>query len=240
MSQFQFNLQLGKKKVFYQIVIFFNKARFAVYYGNREAITLMNPVHNLGRIQKARYFSQREVEQLSSLTRNQLRKLDDIKLVVPLKHPAILYSWNQLIFLRVLFRFSEDWSFKQLIDILTKVPSKGLEQLIDRIETSITAILFLEKDGDIIFELMEKITFEEDDLLTHKLKKAIENIKNGEKIDFDDALEIIKFIATDFGENSSSKICFKKQTLIIIPEIIQEITSLALELEIKDFDLKVS
>ncbi|MBC1238500.1 hypothetical protein [Nostoc sp. 2RC] len=200
----------------------------------------MNDVRDFGRVQKARFFSQKEAELLSSLTRNQLRKLDDIELVVPAKHPTILYSWNQLIFLRVLFRFSEDWSFKLLIEYFKLFSSKDLETLINRLDKCTSALLILEKNDEIYFQLLGEITLEDNDLVNQKLKKAIENIKNGEKLDFDDAFEIIKYIAYDaLGENSSSKICFKKQTLIIIPEIIQEITSLALELEIKDFDLKV-
>jgi len=198
----------------------------------------MNHVRDFGKVQKARFFSQREVELLSGLTRNQLRKLDDIELVVPAKHPTILYSWNQLIFLRILFRFSEDFSFKLLTEHFKLLSYEQLEKILSKLDKSPTALLFVENDGDICFQLVTDITLE-DDLYNHKLKKAIENIKNGEKTDFDAALKIIKYIAYDSGTNSSSKICFKKQTLILIPEIIQEIISLGLELEIKDFDLKI-
>jgi len=200
----------------------------------------MRRADRLRKLEKAKYFSQKETETLSGFTRRQLRKLEEVELVVPQKNP-ILYTWNQLIFLRVLFEFRQDWTFKQL-EIIFKAcasDSQGLDRLIETIDKSFAALLILESDDTVDFQVVQNISLE-DDLQNHKLKIAMENIKNNVKINEDEALAIIKYIASGDGDDDSdSRVSIKKQTLVVIPLLIRNLKNLAKEICIENFDSKV-
>lgn len=193
----------------------------------------------LMRLQKARAFTQRDAEQLSGLTRHQLRKLEEAELVVPQKNP-ILYTWNQLIFLRILFEFRQDWTFKQLETIFKCSSSEALnDKIIRSIDSSLAALLILESNDAINFQLVADINFE-NDLQNHKLKKAVESIRNDIRLNDEEVLAIIKHIASDNSEEySNSRISIKKQTLVIIPPLIGNLKNLAEQLQIENLDLKL-
>ena len=191
------------------------------------------------KIDKAIHFSEKDAQMLSGFTRRQLQKLDESGLIVPQRLPMIVYSWNQLIFLRVLFEFRQDWTFKQLEVIFKKFPPQALDLLLERIEISLAGILILESDEHVNFQLVENITFK-NDFTNYKLKKAVENIQNNVRLDQEQALAIIEHVATDQGEDySNSRVSIKKQTLVIIPLLIRDLKNVAQELEIENFDLKV-
>lgn len=200
----------------------------------------MRRVDRLRKLEKAKYFSQKETETLSGFTRRQLRKLEEVELVVPQKNP-ILYTWNQLIFLRVLFEFRQDWTFKQL-ELICKEwasDSKGLNRLIETIDKSLAALLILGSDNRVNFQVVENITLQ-NDFKNHKLKIAIDNIRNNVKLNKDEGIAIIEYIARSDGDDDyDSRVSFKKQTLVIIPSVISNLKNLAKEIQIENFDTKV-
>ena len=192
----------------------------------------MRREYRLFREQKSRLFTQREAEQLSGLTRNQLRKLEETDLVIPHRHSLILYNWNQLIFLRVLYNFLDDWTFKQIEAVLKACTPDSVEEIIEGIADSLSALLLVDKNGDVVFDFLKKIKFD-DDLTNQGFKRSL----NGALSLDNETRRIIEEVALPSSERS--KISIKKQTIVIIKDVIQDLFELAEELQIEDFDLKV-
>ncbi|MBF2067254.1 MAG: hypothetical protein IGS39_22985 [Calothrix sp. C42_A2020_038] len=187
---------------------------------------------------KSEMFSQKEAELLSGFTRSQLRKLDEAGLVVPNRDTAVLYTWNQLIFLRVLNKLRQDWSFKQLELLFLDYKHSevgSLDKLIYNIDTNLSAILVVDKDGEVIFDVVKQLKID-NEVTDSNLKKAIASTLNGQKLD-EESLKIIAYIAEN--SLSDSKISIRKRTLVVIPQVIQELIELGKQLNIKDFDLKI-
>lgn len=177
----------------------------------------MRRVERLQKLEKAKHFSQKETEMLSGFTRRQLQKLEESGLVVPERIAGIVYTWNQLIFLKILFEFRQDWTFKQLEFIFKDYLCERFDRLIETIDKSLAALLILESDNRVNFQVVENITLE-NDFKNHKLKIAIDNIRNNVKLNKDEGIAIIEYIARGDGDDDyDSRVSFKKQTLVIIP-----------------------
>ncbi|MBL1203114.1 MAG: hypothetical protein FWK04_29600 [Nostoc sp. GBBB01] len=188
----------------------------------------MRKEYRLFREQKSKLFTQKQAEQLSGLTRNQLRKLEDAGLVVPHRYSLILYDWNQIIFLKILHNLRQDWTFQQIEKALTITSLfGGLEIVIKNIDTEFTALAVIqEEDSDLVVQLLKNIEFE-DELFNQNFQKTLQN-KIDEKIS-----KIITTIATDDYKK------IKKSTVVVIPDLIKHLRQRGEELQIQDFDLKV-
>lgn len=189
----------------------------------------MNKVH-LFKEQKAKLFNQKQAENLSQLSRSQLRKLDEAGLVVPLKYPAILYNWNQVIFLRVLYCLREDWSFMQIEKALRECEF-SIEEIIGNINKYLFVALGKKADGKFAFVFMNESIFG-DDLLGRKARKLFST-------ESELFLENLKKIDNDSVIMTNSKRKVNDFTSIAIPQIINEIKERAEELQIDNFHLKV-
>ena len=199
----------------------------------------MRRVERLQKLEKTKHFSQKETEMLSGFTRRQLQKLEESGLVVPERIAGIVYTWNQLIFLKILFEFRQDWTFKQLEFIFKDYLCERFDRLIETIDKSLAALLILESDNRVNFQVVENITLE-NDFKNHKLKIAIDNIRNNVKLNKDEGIAIIEYIARGDGDDDyDSRVSFKKQTLVIIPSVISNLKNLAKEICIENFDSKV-
>jgi hypothetical protein len=75
---------------------------------------IMNCIYEPAKIRK-RKFSQKEAGILCEFSRKQLQKLEELEILTPQKTPVIQYSWNQIIFTRVLYCFRQLWSLQDVI-----------------------------------------------------------------------------------------------------------------------------
>lgn len=182
----------------------------------------MRQQERLLKIQKVKMFSQKQAELLSGFSRDQLRKLDSAAIVVPYKFPSILYDWNQLIFLRILYYLRKIWTFKQIESAL-KNPDKSIDinYVIENIQ-SIYSIYFGEY-GKIPDDLNLYIQFNSLTSNNELEKKYVNN-----------QMEQFDWIIQDIGELNEGKF-----TPINVSKLIKELKLLAVELQIKDFELKV-
>lgn len=180
-------------------------------------------------------FSEKQVVTLTGLSRKRLYNLSVSGIVVPEKDP-ILYTWKQVVFLRVLYLLREDWSL-QVIDKQFRVAAEnGIDRLIELIDTSI-AVLFFESSDQYEFSTLEISIFKEEFYDQH-LVKALNKIKEGTTLDYNDIFALISEILQQPSKTDGSKISFNKQTLIIIPELIRELTQAASGLNIEFFNLE--
>ncbi|BDA76545.1 hypothetical protein CAL7716_107110 (plasmid) [Calothrix sp. PCC 7716] len=190
-------------------------------------------------LEKTATFTEKQVVALTGLSRKQLYKLSVSNIVQPRKNP-ITYSWNQLVFLRVLSLLREDWSIQVLEKLFKEFPDKGIERVIELINDSLAVILIAEKSGEIEFHLLGNPNFH-NEIYGQSFKRAIENIRNGKSLNYEDVTAIISNMVDNFREEDGiKKISIKKQTLLIIPEIIRELRKAAiLPSKQEDINLKV-
>lgn len=169
----------------------------------------------MARVQKAKLFSQKEAELLSGLTRSQLRTLEDLDVLVPHRHPSILYSWQQLIFLRIIYLLrTNEWSL-QVIERALKNPEVNLEKALEKIEDMV--LVYFGSNSLKIEPFIDFCYFSNagDDLLAQKAKM---NMNEG---------------------NRSVKRTYINQVEIDVQQVIKDLKESATELQIEDFDLKV-
>jgi DNA-binding transcriptional MerR regulator len=186
---------------------------------------------------RAKMFSQKEAEILSGFTRNQLRKLDESGLIVPARDAGIVYSWKQLIFLKILNKLRQDWTFKKLEQSFNDCNQDGsINQIADKIQDYLAVSLLIDKEGVVIFHAVKNNLQFDDEVETHKLRKNISAVLDGGKLD-DKFLKVIAYIAED---TIDSKISVSRKTVVIIPQIIQELIELGKKLEIQNFETKAS
>ncbi|HYW18476.1 MAG TPA: hypothetical protein VE956_04035 [Nodularia sp. (in: cyanobacteria)] len=189
-------------------------------------------------LEKTAMFSEKQVVTLTGFSRKRLYNLSISKIVQPRKDP-ILYTWNQVIFLRVLYLLREDWSLQVLEKSLKLFAYHQIERIIKDIDTSTAIILFSESKDDLQFKMLGNITFDDDDLSNYAFQKALESIREGKVIDNAEKINaIISYIIGDDQKINGSKISIYKQTIIIIPELIGELKKVADGLNIEYFDLK--
>ena len=191
---------------------------------------MVKPKSHLTKEEKVKFFSQQEAQQLSGLTVNQLRKLHEIGLVVPAKHPSILYNWNQMIFLRVYCCLREDWSVYQINKALEEHPL-SIQEIIENIDKYLFAALGKTESNKIGFVLLHE-TFFGDELLAYKVRQMFST-------ESDFILENLKRL----DKNSVILAPYKRKlndfVAYAIPQIIHEIKKSAKEKQIENFDLKV-
>lgn len=182
-------------------------------------------------------FTEKQVVALTGLSRKQLYNLNVSGTVQPKRNP-ITYSWNQVIFLRVLNILREDWSLQVLEKLFKSFPDEGVERVIELIDSSLAVILIEEKDGILDFKLISNLSFD-NEVRNQSFKRAIENIKSGKKLTYEDAHAIISSVADNFlEEDGIKKISINRQTLLIIPEIISELRKAAILPSQEDINLK--
>jgi hypothetical protein len=190
-------------------------------------------------LEKTATFTEKQVVALTGFSRKQLYNLSVSKIVEPKKNP-ITYTWNQLIFLRVLNLLREDWSLQVLEKLFKEFPDKGIERIIEIIDSSLAVILIAEKSGVIEFNIVTNLNFD-DDIHNQSFKRAIDKIKNSKRLSYDDASAIISNVIDNCREEDGiKKISIQKQTLLIIPEVVRELRKAAILPEgQKDITLKV-
>jgi hypothetical protein len=167
-------------------------------------------------MQKLRGFTQKQAESLTDLSRDQLRKLDEKDIVKPCKHPSLLYSWNQIIFLKSFSLLRKRWSFK-LIEKALYEYDESMEQIIKKIPSAI-AIMFGE------FGIKPDI----------KILIQFDYLENTDDVD---AIERMRNMLS--AESVDASYDFTRQTHISVPKIIKELKIEAEKLEIDNLDLKI-
>jgi hypothetical protein len=187
--------------------------------------------------EKTAMFSEKQVVALTGFSRKQLYNISISGIVEPLRDP-ILYTWNQVLFLRVLYLLREDWSMQRLEKIFNECPDYGIEKIIKLIPDSIAVMLFAKSDDVTELEMMVTLDFE-DKRFDDNFKKTIDNIKEGKPLNYEETHTIIACIMGNKQTITGAKISIKKQTLIIIPKVIRDLTMAAEGLNIEILDLKV-
>ncbi|QLE60026.1 hypothetical protein [Nostoc sp. TCL26-01] len=191
----------------------------------------MRRVERLAKIEKSRLFSQKEAIQLSGFTRAQLLKWEEAEIVKPHREFAILYDWNQLIFLRVLYHLRQNWTFKQI-----ETGLKNCYSSVDEIIQDIHKHLFIAlgiRGNEIALAAPIELTTTlasrlNNDFLMHKMKHIFS---------VEDFQEYILNIDENHPIGKLSKV--KAFNCIAIPQIILELKVLGEQLQIENFDLKV-
>lgn len=179
--------------------------------------------YRLLQIEKSRKFSQKEAVALSGFSRKQLQKLEELKILNPQKSPTILYTWNQIIFLRILYHFRQIWSLQQIDKALKDAENPiNIEVIIENIDKFFN--VYLGEKGNlgnhgIYFQFNKVINLSEIELkAVYKLSVEMPSVV----IDDGIPLEQGKF------------------TVLNIPKIIDELKSMAEKLDLEGFDLKIA
>lgn len=169
----------------------------------------------LGQIEKTRLFSQKEAQWLSGFSRSQLLTWEQAEIVKPEREYAILYTWNQIILLRILYHLRQRWTIHQVI--------KGFQNS----KRSIDEILQM---------LPKSVVINFGEFGVHPdiyIKITVNNFCNANDIDRQEAKNI--FGSEDFTSVNNRG----RQTEISVPKIIQEVKALAKEKEVENLDLKL-
>ncbi|NEU76832.1 hypothetical protein PI95_031070 [Hassallia byssoidea VB512170] len=181
----------------------------------------MKREQRLARLEKSRMFSQKETVELSGFTRKQLQKLEQLEIIKPRKIPAVLYSWNQIIFLRILYHFRKIWSLQQ-IDKAFKDSEKPIDiELIIKDIDKFLNIYFGEKG--VIGNLGIYVQFNAYNLSEIQSKAIYKMILEFPDIVIDDGVEI--------GQG--------KFTVLNVPKVIEELKVMAKSLNLEESKLKV-
>jgi DNA-binding transcriptional MerR regulator len=179
----------------------------------------MTDRHILVEKQNLKLFSQREAEMLSGLTRAQLLKWEEAGIVLPRRSSAILYEWNQLLFLRVIYHLRQMWTFKQ-IEKAFKANDINLDTIINNIDK--TVIIAMGQNEDLIFKCWDSENLGE--LNSAKEIFDLCNSKNG-------------FLKAEVC--GKSVFATPKAVIILVPKLIEEMTKIGEDSEIENFGAKV-
>lgn len=197
----------------------------------------MRRLDRSSRIRRAKHFSQAETALLSGFSRDRLAMLEEAELILPItKDPIILYSWNQLVFLRVLFFFREESSFQDLQRFINSMGEKELNDLIKNTAESIAVLFTKTKQQTPEVRLMSELPTK----ATNKLQKAIHALLNAQQLSYEDVAELVHYMDRDYFTSSPTKFHLKSATFLAIPAIKKELKELSDSLHIQDFDIKVS
>ena len=186
----------------------------------------MARVDRLVKQKRKELFSVEETKNLSNFSRSQLLSWENAGIVVPLRRPSIFYSWNQVIFLGILYDLRKDWSFKQ-IERGLKNSDVSLEEIISDIHKT-----FIIGFGENRSELSFAFSFENpiNDLDSHTMHKILNSDEGFEAV-FQSLLQTNTIIG--------ARVQFHIVTVIKVFEIIDKLKVLAREKQIENFDLKV-
>ncbi|MBD2770670.1 hypothetical protein [Iningainema tapete] len=175
----------------------------------------MKRVQRLARLEKSKMFTQKQAKDLSGFTRSQLLTWEEAGIIMPDRQYAILYTWNQLILLRILRHLRNRWTFQQIIKGF-----KNSRRPIDEI------LQILPKAVLCNFGEFGKYPDIEIEIQVHDLCNAENDIQ--EKI-FRNVCHKAFPLIDEAG----------RQTQISVPKIIDEIKVLAEQNKIENFDVKV-
>lgn len=181
----------------------------------------MKRERRLARIEKSRMFSQKEAVALSGFTRRQLETLEKLEVITPYRNPAVLYSWRQLIFLRIIYYFRQIWSLQQIDKALKNFTENiDIETVINTID-EIDIVYFAE--GGTIGNLTIYIQF-----------NKCTNVSEIERKGLHRMMEEMPRILTDDGLLQGQG----KITTVVVPKIVAELKDLAKNLDIENLELK--
>ncbi len=113
-----------------------NSDRIIITSNQKNQLKIMNCTYELARIEKSsKKFSQKEAGILCGFSRKQLQKLEELEILIPQKNPVILYSWNQIIFARVLYCFRQLWSLQDVVKALRDTENPiDIEAIVENID----------------------------------------------------------------------------------------------------------
>jgi hypothetical protein len=161
------------------------------------------------KVQKAKMFSQYEASQLTGFSRGQLVKWDVANIIKPYHHPCILYDWNQVICLRILFYWRKEASFQKIERCLL---DDTVERFYDHLEKSSLAML---NDQKLVFI---NDSFHKEQTIFSQIAKSLETI-DIEEIDYSEMIPGV--------------------VLLNIRAIVRKLKKAGEELKIENFALKV-
>jgi hypothetical protein len=175
---------------------------------------------------KKELFLVEDVKNITGFSRSQLLTLEEARIVIPERHPTILYSWNQVIFLQILSTLRKDWTFKQIQKAL-KSSEISVDELIRDIHKTFIIAFGNNKD-----ELRFAFSFENptNDLNSHNLHKLLSN---------PEAFDAIFQTLAQTNTVHIAKSKFEWIVVIRVFDIIEEVKAVAKEKQIENFDLKV-
>ncbi len=80
-------------------------------------------------------FSQKEAGILCGFSRKQLQKLEELEILIPQKNPILSYSWNQTVFMRILYCLRQVWSLQDIIKAFRNPENPiDVEVIVDNID----------------------------------------------------------------------------------------------------------
>lgn len=176
----------------------------------------MKRVRRLGQIEKKKLFTQKQAQELSGFSRAQLLTWEEAGIVRPDREYAILYTWSQIVLLRILYHIRQRWTFQQVI--------KGFENSTERVEK--------------ILQMLPKsivVTFGEFGVYPDiHIEIQVHDLCNVE----DDIQE--KRVRNIFARESFPSVDNTgRQTNISVPKMIEEVKALAEEKEIENLEFKL-
>lgn len=169
----------------------------------------------LARIEKTRLFSQKEAQWLSGFSRSQLLTWEGVGIVKPEREYGILYTWNLIILLRILYHLRQRWTFQQVIKGFEN-SKHSIDKIVQMLPKSVVVIF-----GE--FGVHPDI----------QIKIVVHDFCNVNDIDRQEAKKI--FGSEDFPSVNNRG----RQTEISLPKIIQEVVALAKEKEVENLDMKL-
>ncbi|MGI2906969.1 hypothetical protein [Tolypothrix sp. VBCCA 56010] len=181
----------------------------------------MKREQRLARLEKSRMFSQKETVELSGFTRKQLQKLEQLEIIKPRKIPAVLYSWNQIIFLRILYHFRKIWSLQQIDKAFKSSENPVNAEAIVEDIGNVLNIYFGEKGA--LGNLGIYIQFNKYNMSEIQSRAIYKMILEFPDIVIDDGVEI--------GQG--------KFTVLNVPKVIEELKVMAESLEVEESKLKI-
>lgn len=144
---------------------------------------------------------------------------EEVGIVLPHRQPAILYEWNQLLLLRVLYHLRQSWTFKQIEKAL-KQDNVNLDQIIGKIDK--TVLVAIGQNEGLIFKFWNS-----DNIGELESGKSIFELCNSEEF----------FVRAEVG--TESIFSTPKAVIVVVPKLIKEMKKIAEEFQIESFDLKV-
>jgi hypothetical protein len=143
------------------------------------------------KLDKERLFTQLQAGEMCSFTKTQLMRLEDLGIVVPMrKYRTLLYTWEQVIFLRFMYLWRKKLTLAKVIKVLKNY---NVELFIQNIKSG-NLIAF---NNEQVKFFNGKYDFEE----IEKIKKSFEVDNDTSEIAYDfpkvtiiDSTEIIKYL----------------------------------------------
>ena len=138
----------------------------------------VKPEEQIRKIKKYNMFSQSETTLLTGFTRGQLVKWDKSKIVQPYRHPCVLYDWNQIIVLKILYYWREKASYQKIVRVLSE---ENVDKFFEHVQKSSLAFF---NDQKLVFV---NDSFHEDQVLFAKILKGLKT-SDIESVDFTEVI----------------------------------------------------